>query len=110
MILFIAGICFIGFQLQKNKSKGGNAYLKITVKGEVYGIYPLAQDKVIAIGHTNTCEIKGGRVSMIEANCPDKLCLSFEEITAKGGTIVCLPNQVVLEIVTDYAEVDSIAN
>lgn len=109
-ILFIAGVCFLGFQLQRNKGKEENAYLKITAKGQVYGTYPLNRDMVIKIGHTNTCEIKGGRVSMTGANCPDKLCLSFQEITRRGGTIVCLPNQVVLEIVTDDREVDGIAN
>lgn len=108
--MLVAVIFFFANQIQKNSNVKEKVYLKITVEGEEYGRYPLNQDQVISIGHTNTCEIKDGKVSMTHANCPDKLCLTFKKIGNKGGTIVCLPNQVVLEIVTDQAEVDSIAS
>jgi hypothetical protein len=42
--------------------------------------------------------VKGG-VRMIEANCPDKLCIHQGRIERQGPLIVCLPNRVVLRIV-----------
>ena len=65
-------------------------------KGE-YGTYSLAKDQVIAIGDTNVCEIKNGKIKMTEADCPDHLCISQKAVGNSGGTIVCLPNKVVIE-------------
>lgn len=95
IILLAAAICWIGFRLSGD-DKGD--ILVITVDGKVYGTYELAEDQVIAIGSTNQCEIKDGVVRMTEADCPDQLCRKQKSIDASGGTIVCLPNKVVLEI------------
>ena len=46
---------------------------------------------------TNVCEIKDGQARMISAQCPDHLCMKQKAIDEKGGTIVCLPNKVVIE-------------
>lgn len=35
---------------------------------------------------------------MIEATCPDKLCIKQGHIEKKGATIVCLPHHLVIEI------------
>lgn len=73
--------------------------LKITIDGEIYGFYSLAKDQTITIGSTNVCQIKAGQVTMIEADCPDHLCLSQKAISIVAkGTIICLPNRIVLEI------------
>ena len=34
---------------------------------------------------------------MIWADCPDHLCMKQHAIDKNGGTIVCLPNKVVIE-------------
>ena len=71
--------------------------IRITVNGEEYGTYSLAEDQVISIGETNICEIKDGKVSMTYADCPDHLCIKQGAIDASGGMIVCLPNKVTIE-------------
>ncbi|MGI6007813.1 MAG: NusG domain II-containing protein [Ruminococcus sp.] len=75
--------------------------LRITVGNELYGEYDLNQDQIIEIGDTNVCEIKNGAVRMIQADCPDHLCMDSDAITREGGTIVCLPNRVILETGTE---------
>ena len=65
--------------------------------GEVYGTYSLAKDQVIRINDTNVCEIKNGEIHMTDANCPDHLCMKQKAVDSTGGTIVCLPNKVVIE-------------
>ena len=77
--------------------RGHYGTIRITVNGEEYGTYSLAKDQVIKIGDTNVCEIKNGKVRMIEADCPDHLCMKQKAVDSTGGTIVCLPNKVVIE-------------
>ena len=77
--------------------RGHYGSIRITINGEEYGIYSLAKDQVISIGDTNVCEIKNREVKMIEADCPDHLCLKQRAVDSTGGTIVCLPNKIVIE-------------
>lgn len=72
--------------------------VQITVGGEEYGTYSLSEDQIIEINDTNVCEIKDGEVNMIQADCPDQLCIHQGPIHIQGETIVCLPNRVVVEI------------
>ena len=78
--------------------KGDYGSVRITVNGLEYGTYSLAKDQVIAIGDTNVCEIKNGKIKMTEADCPDHLCISQKAVGNSGGTIVCLPNQMIVTI------------
>lgn len=87
----------------------------ITVDGKVFGTYSLKENQIISIGDTNVCEIKNGEVKMIEANCPDHLCMEQNAITQNGGTIVCLPNKIVIQgeasstSSEDFPELDAIS-
>ncbi|WP_207657151.1 NusG domain II-containing protein [Blautia marasmi] len=100
IVLLIAFLCwFIPYIRGQFTYK--EAQLRITVDGEEYGVYSLEEDQVIHIGDTNVCVIKDGYVTMTEADCPDHLCMKQKRISKEGGTIVCLPNRVVLEITGD---------
>ena len=51
---------------------------------------------------------------MTEANCPKQICVNIDAITENGGTIICLPNKIVIEgsaedgkEVTGFNEIDS---
>lgn len=73
----------------------------ITVGGKLYGTYSLSQDQTITIkqhGHLNVVSIHGGQVSMTHANCRNQLCVKEGAISRSNQTIVCLPNQVLVEI------------
>lgn len=92
-ILIFACVLWIGMYVIR---RGQYGTIRITANGEEYGIYSLSEDQVISISDTNVCEIKDGEVHMIEADCPDHLCMR-QKIDSTGGTIVCLPNKVVIE-------------
>ena len=99
-ILFIGGILVLALVLWAGISffyKGQYGSITITVDGEEYGTYSLGKDQTISINDTNVCEIKDGQARMISAQCPDHLCMKQKAIDEKGGTIVCLPNKVVIE-------------
>ncbi len=102
IVLLAAAICFLVYSFFLPDRE--NAMLQITVDGEIYGTYSLDRDQEIAINDTNTCVIEDGRVWMTYSSCPDHLCESQPRIDARGGTIVCLPNRVVLSITGNTAE------
>lgn len=94
-------------------AKPDSPALLIRVDGKEYGTYSLDNDQTIQIGDTNVCEIQEGKVKMIKADCPDKICLHQNAIDEDGGTIVCLPNKIVLSIVNanvpEGGELDGVA-
>ena len=49
-------------------------------------------------GQENDIDIKGGKVSVTFATCPDQICVKQGEISEAGETIVCLPHKLVVEI------------
>lgn len=85
-------------QIQKQKKDCGS--IRITCYGEEVGVYPLNKDLEIPIGDTNVCKIENGTCSMIEANCPDQVCVYMYPINEEGGLIVCLPNEIIIEGLT----------
>ena len=93
-ILVIAGILELGFRISGQRSHNT---IRITVDGKEFGIYSLSKDQVIHIGDTNVCEIKDGKVTMIKATCPDHYCMKQKAVDEHGGSIICLPNKVVIE-------------
>lgn len=94
-ILAAAGI-FMGWNMTLSKTKG--EYVRIYQEGELFGEYPLSKDDTIRVGGTNVVEILDGKVKMKKADCKDQLCVRQHEISKNRESIICLPNQVVVEI------------
>ena len=49
-------------------------------------------------GFTNTIEAEPGRIRVSEAGCPDQVCVHQGWISDGTVPIVCLPNQLIIEI------------
>lgn len=91
-------ICLIvWWVLTAKRDHTDHGSIRITVAGEEFGEYDLGKDQKIDVDGHNTCRIKDGKAQMIEADCPDHLCVHMSPIDEKGGMIVCLPNQVFIE-------------
>lgn len=95
--------------------KGGaveGSNIAITVDGKEYGTYSLLEEQTITIGEGDTIniiEIKGGKAYMKEASCPDQLCVDQNEISFDKESIICLPNKVVITVISDVeSELDGI--
>ena len=89
---------------------GESAYAVVTVDGKEMCRLPLDEDCLYPIGDTNTIEISDGTVRMIEADCPDKVCINTGRISKSGQTIVCLPNKVVITITGTDSSTDAYTN
>lgn len=56
----------------------------------------------------NTVRAEQGRIAVIEADCPDKVCVNQGYIEAGGLPIVCLPHKLTITM-TDSGEIDAVA-
>ncbi len=89
-------------------------FVTVEQRDELIGTYPLEEDKEIEVEYkdqvVNKIIIKDGYCYMDEAQCPDHLCIKQGKIDKVGQTIVCLPNRVVVTVISDSdAQYDSIA-
>ncbi len=60
-------------------------------------------------GEENVILIEHGAISMYAASCPDKLCVKRGAITSGGIPLVCLPNHITIEIISDAPQIDAVA-
>lgn len=58
-------------------------------------------------GSYNIVEVEGTRIRMLEASCPDGVCVHQGWISGAATPIVCLPNRVMIEIKNDGGELDA---
>ena len=108
VILVLAGI---GFLILTSFGRQTAGIVKVTVDGELFGTYSLKREQEIKINDTNYLMIKDGQADMIEADCPDQICVDHIAISKNKETIVCLPNKVIVEIVGgEDVEIDVVAN
>ena len=108
VILVLAGI---GFLIYTNFERQNAGIVKVTVAGKLFGTYSLEREQEIRINDTNYLMIKDAQADMIEADCPDQICVEHISISKNKETIVCLPNKVIVEIVGgEDVEMDAVAN
>ena len=101
------------FSLHREK---GSGWVIVTCDGEEYGRYCLKEDQTVEITDakgqvTNVLVIAEGKADMAEADCPDKLCMKQKAISKNRENIICLPNNIVLQIANqDESELDAVTN
>ena len=106
-ILFVAVLLLLalGGVLYLFVFRGGGDTVRVTVDGELYGVYSLSEDVSLEIRHgseqSNRLVIRDGQVFMENATCPDGICVDHRPIFRNGESIVCLPNRVVITVVVD---------
>ena len=82
------------------------AYVKVTVDGELVAEYSLSKDGEYHLnGGTNLLIVSGGKAFIKDADCPDGLCIHQRKISRSGERIVCLPNRVMIEVISEDDEI-----
>lgn len=83
----------------------GHPVATVTLNGEVIDEIDLAevsQPYTFTVegagGLTNTILVEPGRIRVEEADCPDQICVHQGFISNGTVPIVCLPNQLIIEI------------
>ena len=75
--------------------------VSVQVDGEVIMELPLSEDRSLVLGEgerTNTLVIRDGKAQVVEASCPDKICVGQGAIQYTGESIVCLPHKLVITV------------
>lgn len=95
VLLSAAAACL----LIRGKEKG--EYVQITANGETVR-YPMSENRTIELntgkdGH-NTIIIENNVVYMKDASCPDQICVHHKAVFKNRESIICLPNEVYIEI------------
>ena len=90
-------------------SKSVGRSVTITEDGSIVYHGDLSTDTVIRTKH-NVIEILNSHVRMIEADCPDRLCIQCGEATI-FRPIICLPNRLVIQIhsIAEEGTIDAIS-
>jgi hypothetical protein len=112
-ILIIAGIFYMVNQYRISKMDPDTLFVKINVNGKPYEKVSLNEEKEFRIetehGY-NIIKVHDNGVEMLDANCPDKICVRTGFIDKAGSTIVCLPHKIYVEIISNREdEIDEIS-
>ncbi len=103
ILLIIAAGAVMALVLFMSKKSG--TYVQVRVDSEVVREFDLNTDTEYMIqganGGQNLLIIKDGEAFVSEASCPDELCIKMGRISNVGESVICLPNRVVVEIISD---------
>lgn len=88
---------------------GASSRCDIYVDGALYRSVSLDTEAVIDTGTGVIVMVEDGTAYVSESDCPDKTCVRCHPVSRDGEVIVCLPNKVVVCIVSDETGVDAIA-
>ena len=100
LIAAVLAISLISLAAIKMTQKDGKEVI-VTVDGKEVYKTSIKKDQIYQIPEkngTNVMQIKDGKVTMIEATCPDHYCMRQKAVDEHGGSIICLPNKVVIEV------------
>lgn len=107
--LFI--LVLIGLSLLGLKTMGvdrSNTVVQIQLDGQVIDSFEISQDGEIEAreirvdtgqGGYNIVRVTSQGIAVIDANCPDKLCVRSPIIKVPGQSIVCIPHKFVVRII-----------
>ena len=87
--------CLLSLVPEKN-------FAVVKVDGIVVRELDLTEEKIFAVeagSGKNILEVKGGAVRVVEADCPDKICVRRGAIKNLGETIACVPHKILIEVV-----------
>lgn len=116
MVIFAAVIiiCVLIMMYQNMYKYGKTA--EIMQNGEVVKTIELMDvnepyefDIIAENGGINTVRVENGRIAVVDATCPDKVCVNTGYIDHSGKPIVCLPNKFSIRIVDDGNNIDAAA-
>jgi|LSQX01.3.fsa_nt_gb hypothetical protein len=105
-IVILVGLSFLG--LKTMSVDKGNIRVQIELDGQVIDSLEVWQDGEIEAqeirvdtgeGGYNIVKISSEGVVVLDANCPDRLCVSSPTIKVPGQSIVCIPHKFVVRII-----------
>lgn len=98
VLLLVTLGSYLAFNMTTEKGK----MAVVKVNNVEIGRYSLDVDGEYSLnGGTNILVIENHSAYLIDADCPDKLCVKQGKIKSTGQCITCLPNKLTVTIVGD---------
>ena len=99
LILFFSIVSFFWFNYNRFQPSSQARTVLVYQKDRLLEQAELEKDKIITIlDGRMQLEVRGGRVRVLNSDCPHHICKNMGWIKYNGETIVCVPNQVLIEI------------
>lgn len=103
------------FLFEGTLSDSSQTYAVIHVNGDIYKTIPLGTHSGTTMftvetdtGY-NTILVSEQEIGIVQADCPDRICIGEGFISKPGQTVVCLPHKVLIEVkAANAAEPDTI--
>ena len=113
ILVAVALIISIGAMIIMSATKTQGGYAVVVVNGKETQSYSLDKDITVKIKNGenyNILLISDGSAKIIEATCPDKLCVDQHEARYNGESLICLPNKTTVKIVSSVdSDIDFIS-
>lgn len=102
----------LSFVFISGENNAGQLFVKIESCGEEFAVYPLDNfEKTIEINTKfgyNEIKISNGNVWVSKSDCNDKIEVNEGKICRLGQKLICLPNRLVISIVSAKTRVDGV--
>ena len=102
-VILIAALLMLGGALALfllfTRQTGGRVLVQ--VDGETVMELPLSEDTRTVLGEdgrSNTLVVENGAARVVEADCPDQVCVRHGAVRYAGESIVCLPHRLIVTI------------
>jgi len=110
-LIILMSLVFIIFSFKTFWHFETGSVVQVNFKGETYGNFSLFQDKKISlIGKEgeSVIEIKDGQARLKSAPCRNQYCVQQGWISFTGQMLICIPNEVSIEILGKTKAYDSL--
>lgn len=108
LAVLVLAFCLVLFLCLFTFNKNDGSLVQIEVGGTVAATLPLDEDTTYEVennnGVTNKIVISNGKVSMEYADCRDQICVDHKEISKCNESIICLPNKVIVTVISNDSE------
>ena len=65
---------------------------------DLAGLTETVEYRVDTDSGSNVIQARPGGIRVLEADCPDQICVKMGELTGGGIPIICMPHRLVIEI------------
>ena len=110
IILLIASFTMLFFIIMGKQTQKGDKVL-IYVNGTMVQEGSLEVEAEIVIHGNpgdNVLVIRDRKAYMKEASCENHVCIQQGEVSRNGETIICMPNQIIVEVSAEKQEIDAV--
>ena len=110
LLIAIVLILCLGLSVVFLLPKEPSTHAEIISDGKLLTVVDLAVDREFTVtgssGGTNTVTVRGGKIAVTQASCPDHYCM-HRGFCHNGADIVCLPNRLVIHFTAEQ-EIDAV--